>query len=82
MRTEDIFLVISSGAILFSLVAIAAILASTRGAYAAQNPCLDPYLTPVTAVSTVTAVTGRADTLKASRFRTLTSRRNPTRPSS
>ena len=39
MRTEDIFLVISSGAILFSLVAIAAILASARGAYAAQNPC-------------------------------------------
>ena len=64
MRTEDIFLVISSGAILFSLVAIAAILASARGAYAAQNPCLAPDLTPVTAVSTVTAVTGRADTLK------------------
>jgi hypothetical protein len=36
----------------------------SRGAYAAQNPCLAPDLTPVTAVSTVTAVTGRADTLK------------------
>ena len=68
MRTEDIFLVISSGAILFSLVAIAAILASARGAYAAQNPCLDPDLTPVTAVSTVKAVTGRADTLKGLAF--------------
>ena len=57
MRTEDILIVISSGAILFSLVAIAAILASTRGAYSAQNPYLDPDLTPVTTVSTVTTVT-------------------------
>ena len=52
------------GAILFSLVAIAAILASARGAYAAPSPCLDPDLTPVAAVSTVAAVAGQAGTLK------------------
>ena len=64
MRTEDFFLVISSGAILFSLVAIAAILASARGAYAAPSPCLDPDLTPVAAVSTVAAVAGQPGTRK------------------